>query len=317
VEEILKALLDISRLDTGAMKPEISVFPVGELLQQLKIEFGPQAAEKGLTLTVMPCSLDVRSDRRLLRRVLQNFVSNAIKYTTGRRVLLGCRRRKGVILVEVHDTGPGIPKSKHALIFKEFQRLHGGSSTVQGIGLGLSIVERIARMLGHKLLLSSRVGYGSVFGIELPVSLEPAPQKLPPYPRALSYGRFDGCVVLCVDNEPAILDGMRALLENWRCTVLQAVSTAEAIEVLDKTGLLPDLILADYHLESGTGIGCIDAVRAKIGHDMPGVLITANHSPDLEEEARNRELHLLRKPIKPAALRALMMRLTPRRTAAE
>ena len=317
VEEILNALLDISRLDTGALKPEITTFTIGELLQQLKIEYGPQALERGLTLTVTACNLPVRSDRRLVRRVLQNFVSNAIKYTTRDRVLLGCRRRSGAVTVEVHDAGPGIPKSKHALIFKEFHRLNSGAQAAHGIGLGLSIVERIGRVLGHEIRLSSQVGRGSVFGLELPISTEAVPEKHPQIPSAMSYGQFDGCVVLCVDNEPAILDGMRSLLENWRCRVLVALSAAEAGQVLDTTGLAPDLILADYHLENATGIACISAIRATAGHEIPAVLITANHSPDVEEEARENHLHLLRKPIKPAALRALMMRLTPRRTAAE
>ncbi len=317
VEEILNALLDISRLDTGAQKPEITTFAIGELLQQLKIEYGPQAQERGVALTVMPCSLPVRSDRRLVRRVLQNFMSNAIKYTTRGQVLLGCRRRDGRVTVEVHDTGPGIPKSKQALIFKEFHRLHSEKRAVHGLGLGLSIVERIARVLGHSIRLSSQMGRGSIFGLDLPISTEAVPEKVPGVASALAHGQFDGCVVLCVDNEPAILDGMRSMLENWRCRVLAAVSAAEAEKLLDETGLAPELILADYHLENATGIGCIRAIRAKAGHEIPAVLITANYSPDVEGEAREHHLHLLRKPIKPAALRALMMRLTPRRTAAE
>src|SRR5580704_951269 len=158
IEEILGALLDISRLDAGAMKPEISSFRIDELLRQLDVEFAPQAREKGLALTFMPCSLTIRSDRRLLRRLLQNLVSNAVKYTQRGRVLVGCRRRGGRLRIDVYDTGVGIPQSKRRTIFREFQRLEHGAKIARGLGLGLSIVERIARVLDHKVDLQSTLG---------------------------------------------------------------------------------------------------------------------------------------------------------------
>jgi Na+/proline symporter/signal transduction histidine kinase/CheY-like chemotaxis protein len=317
VEEILNALLDISRLDTGSLKPEIGTFAIGDMLQQLRVEFEPQALEKGLSLRVLPCSLYVRSDRRLLRRVLQNLVSNAIKYTEEGRVLLGCRHRGVNVVVEVHDTGPGIPLSKQALIFKEFERLNTGR-TVHGIGLGLSIVERIGRMLDHPIKLTSRPGYGSIFGVQLPVAdAETASPRHVPFVSAAHYRQFDGCVVLCVDNEPAILDGMTALLGNWNCVVVTARGTDEALGALAEKRLVPDIVLADYHLERGTGFECITAIRQALGFSVPAVLITADRSPDVEQEASALELQLLRKPVKPAALRALMTRLYTRRTAAE
>jgi signal transduction histidine kinase/Na+/proline symporter len=318
VEEILNALLDISRLDTGALKPEIDTVAIGELLQQLKVEFEPQAVEKGLSLQVMACGHYVRSDRRLLRRVLQNLVSNAIKYTDDGRVLLGCRKKGANLIVEVHDTGPGIPLSKHALIFKEFARLNTGPKAVQGIGLGLSIVERIGRMLDHPIKLSSRPGYGSIFGVQLPVADPRTARRMHvPFVSAAHYRQFNGCVVLCVDNEPAILDGMKSLLGNWQCTVLTARGVEEALAVLADKPVTPGIILADYHLEQGTGMECIAAIRRQTGFKVPAVLITADRSPDVEEQARAMDLHLLRKPLKPAALRALMARLYTRRTAAE
>lgn len=317
VEEILNALLDISRLDTGALKPEIGVFAIGELLQQLKVEFAPQAMEKGLTLTVVACGLHVRSDRRLMRRVLQNLLSNAIKYTHEGDVVVGCRRKNGAVTVEVHDTGLGIPDTAHDVIFKEFQRLNSGPNTVHGIGLGLSIVERIGRMLDHPIHLSSELGAGSVFGITLPVSPEAALREPAALPNVSLWSQLDGCVVLCVDNEPAILDGMRSLLETWHCKVLQASDTDEALTVMSEAGLVPDLILVDYHLAAGTGIDCIGAIRAEAGDAVPAILITADRSPGVEEEARAKGLQLLRKPLKPAALRALMTRLHTRRAAAE
>ncbi len=283
VEDILNALLDISRLDTGALKPEIGVFPIGELLQQLKVEFEPQAVEKGLRLTAVPCSLHVRSDRRLMRRVLQNFLSNAIKYTSEGRVLLGCRRENGTVTVEVHDTGPGIPRTAHQMIFKEFQRLNSGPNTVHGIGLGLSIVERIGRMLDHPIHLASQPGAGSAFGITLPVTSEAVASEPAVFASVSLWSQLDGCVVLCVDNEPAILDGMRSLLENWHCKVLQASDTAQALAVMSEAGAAPDLILVDYHLATETGIDCIGTIRARAGYDVPAILITADRSPGVEE----------------------------------
>ena len=170
VEEIFGALLDISRLDTGAMKPEIVGFRIDELLRQLEVEFAPLAQEKGLRLEFVPCSLAVQSDRRLLRRLLQNLVSNAIKYTPKGRVLVGCRRRRGRLRIDVYDTGLGIPVSKKRAIFQEFHRLDQGAKVARGLGLGLSIVERIARVLDHEIAVNSTLGRGSQFSVEVPLS---------------------------------------------------------------------------------------------------------------------------------------------------
>ena len=168
VEEIFAALLDISRLDTGAMQPEIADFRIDELLARLEVEFAPLAREKGLALEFMPCSLAVRSDRRLLRRLLQNLVSNAIKYTQTGRVLVGCRRRGAHLRIDVYDTGIGIPHAKRRAVFKEFHRLDQGARVARGVGLGLSIVERIGRVLDCEVTLKSAVGRGSRFSVEVP-----------------------------------------------------------------------------------------------------------------------------------------------------
>jgi CheY-like chemotaxis protein len=172
-------------------------------------------------------------------------------------------------------------------------------------------------MLDHPIHLSSHVGAGSVFGITLPVTPEPALSEPALIPSVPLWSHLDGCVVLCVDNEPAILDGMRSLLENWRCQVLQASDTTHALAAMSEAGVAPDLILVDYHLATQTGIDCIGAIRAKVGHDVPAIVITADRSPGVEEEVRVSGLQLLRKPLKPAALRALMTTLHTRRAAAE
>ncbi len=172
VEEILGALLDISRLDTGAMKPEIGSFRIDEMMRQLEVEFMPLAREKGLDLTFIVSDATVRSDRRLLRRLLQNLISNAIKYTPQGRVLVGSRRMNGAVRIEVHDSGLGIPQSQTRAIFREFHRLQDGAKVARGLGLGLSIVERIGRVLNHSVQLKSQPGRGSMFSVEVPVAAQ-------------------------------------------------------------------------------------------------------------------------------------------------
>ena len=228
VEEILGVLIEISRLDTGRLEPDITVFPLNEVFERLQVEFSPLAREKGLDLRIVATRAWVRSDRRLLRRLLQNLVSNAIKYTATGKVLLGVRRRGDRLAILVCDTGPGIPKSKRTLIFKEFQRLEETASTVRGLGLGLSIVERIGKVLGHRIGLQSVPGRGSTFSVELPR----AEARLAAEPGAIvapSVGRMAGLTVLCIDNEPAVLRGMQTLLEGWGCSVVTAQSAAEAV----------------------------------------------------------------------------------------
>ena len=256
VEEIFGLLLDISRLDTGAMKPELADFRLDELLQRLEVEFAPLAREKGLDLVVMPCSLGVRSDRRLLGRLLQNLVSNAIKYTPEGRVLVGCRRRGKHLRIDVCDTGIGIPQSKRHAIFKEFHRLDQGARVARGVGLGLSIVERIARILDCEVLLESKLGRGSRFSLEVPRSMAVAAAPVAHIAR-IDVGRLAGTVVLCIDNDRAILDGMEALLGGWGCGVLKAADLADALAVMDAAATEPDGLLVDYHLDGGNGLAAI------------------------------------------------------------
>ncbi|MBY0530489.1 MAG: hybrid sensor histidine kinase/response regulator [Xanthobacteraceae bacterium] len=315
VEEILGALLDISRLDTGAMQPEISNFRIGDLLGQLKLEFAPLAAEKGLELAFLPCSLNVRSDRRLLRRLLQNLISNGIKYTPKGRVIVGCRRLHEKIRIEVHDTGLGIAASQQKIIFREFQRLDQGARAARGLGLGLSIVERIGRVLGHKIALRSKSRKGSTFAVEVPtvaaaVATETVVQTLPTPAAAL-----EGIVTLCIDNDQQILDGMSVLLGGWGCQVLTAPDLESARAFL--RGQHPDVLLVDYHLDQGNGIDVIASLRETLGNGFPAALITADRSPQVRDEARVKNIQVLNKPLKPAALRAFLAQWRVTRPAAE
>ncbi len=270
VEEILGALLDISRLDAGAMKPEIASFRLDELFRQLAVEFAPMAAQKGLTLTFVPTSLAIHSDRRLLRRLLQNLVSNAIKYTSKGGVVVGCRRRGKRLSLEVHDTGPGIPQAKQRIIFQEFQRLEQGAKIARGLGLGLSIVERIARVLEHRLTVKSKVGRGSSFMVQVPIA--PAlPAAVPgPAPAPIGAAPLDGLTVLAIDNEPQILEGMRALLTGWGCHTLVAGDWQAAHEVLTASHTTPDVVIVDYHLDEGNGLDVVTQLRWRFGREPAG-----------------------------------------------
>ena len=315
VEEIFGALLDMSRLDTGALRPEFASFRIDELMRQIELEFAPLAATKGLDLTFVPCSLVVRSDRRLLRRLLQNLVSNAIKYTPGGRVLVGCRRRNDDVRIDVYDTGLGIPQSKWRDIFVEFHRLDQGAKIARGLGLGLSIVERVARVLGSKIELDSESGRGSHFAITVPRSND-KPMELPARENAtIDAGQLAGITALCIDNEPAVLDGMEMLLRGWGCDVIKAPSLAMALSAVSEKPVIPNGLLVDYHLDEGNGMEAIAALRRRFG-ELPAILITADRSPGVREMARREGVQVLHKPLKPAALRALLTQWRVLRVAA-
>ncbi len=316
VEDIFGALLDISRLDTGAMKPTIVGFRIDELLRQLEVEFAPLAQKKELQLKFAPCSLAVRSDRRLLRRLLQNLVSNAIKYTPKGRVLVGCRRRRGGLRIDVYDTGLGIPASQRRAIFREFHRLDRGAKVARGLGLGLSIVERIARVLDHEIAVTSAVDRGSRFSVEVPLA---AAVPASPSQRVARKGdriQLSGVTVLCIDNDLAILDGMETLLGGWGCRVLKAPDLATAVAAIAGAQASPDGLLVDYHLDDGNGIEAIAELRGRFGADLTAILVTADASPQVREDARANGIQVLNKPVKPAALRALLTQWRVRQVAA-
>lgn len=314
VEDILSALLDISHLDAGALKPERSNFRIGEVLGTLMVEFTPLAEEKNISLSVIDSSVSVYTDRRLVRRVLQNLISNAIKYTERGGVVIGCRRCKDAVRIEVHDTGAGIPKSKTDLIFKEFQRLE---SSVQGLGLGLSIVERIGSVLGHDIEVRSTPGQGSVFSITLPAAtLLEVPMRAIPHhqPRGID---LTGTVVVCVDNDADILKGMDALLGGWGCQVITSKTGLGAARKCSNRHVVPDIALVDYHLDRHTGLELIARFRRRYGATLPAVLITADRSREVAELTGAQDVALVIKPVKPAALRAVFARALSPRLAAE
>jgi CheY-like chemotaxis protein len=250
-----------------------------------------------------------------LRRLLQNLVSNAIKYTPKGRVLVGCRRQGRRLRIGVYDTGLGIPGSKKRAIFQEFHRLDQGAKAARGLGLGLSIVERIARVLDYKITVNSAVGRGSQFFVEAPLSAVIPPSQQQQLVRETDRVQLSGITVLCIDNDLAILDGMETLLEGWGCRVLKAANLAAATALAAEVKTAPDGLLVDYHLDDGNGIAAITELRRRFG-DLTAILITADRSPHVREAARTNGIQLLHKPIKPAALRALLTQWRMQRLAA-
>ncbi|WP_374545191.1 NahK/ErcS family hybrid sensor histidine kinase/response regulator [Rhodoblastus sp.] len=307
VEDIFSALLEMSRLDAGAMKVELSNFRVDDLFRQLRIEFAPLAEKKGLKLAFVPCSLAVRSDRRLLRRLLQNLISNAVKYTPGGRVLVGARRSRGKVRLEVWDTGMGIPLEKQKSVFREFERLDTVGAE-PGLGLGLSIVERMARVLGHQLALRSAPGKGSVFMVTAPAAAPPpqAARRDGPPAAASRQSPLVNMTVVAIDNDKLIADGMRSLLSAWGCVAVVAGSQREAIAELARAKRVPDAILADFHLDEGDGVDAIVALRWKFGASIPAALLTADRSDDMRARAAEKDVMVINKPVKPATLRAML-----------
>lgn len=320
METILGAVLDISRLDTGTMKPRFGSIELDDLFKRIDTDFSPMAREKDLKFVVMPTSLKVVSDANLLRRLVQNLVSNAIKYTLTGKVIVGARRRGDKVIIEVLDSGIGIPSSKFRTVFKEFARLEDGARTASGLGLGLSIVDRLSRMLSHPVQLASQPGRGTTFRVEISRDLA-APNAASARirrERAKPANALTGLRVLCVDNEPKILDGMALLIAGWGCTVGQARSIGEVGAIIDGREPPPDVVIADYHLDDGDGIQAILSLRSHYQAAIPAMMITADRTPEVRAEAERHGIAVQHKPVKPAAIRAYLTQAAGlRRVAAE
>lgn len=305
-ETLLAGLLDLSRLDAGGLTPRPRPFPARELLDTLTTEFGVMAAERGLKLTMVSSRLWLMTDPQLLRRVLQNFVANALRYTQKGHVMIGLRRRGTVVEFLVGDTGPGIAEADRERVFEEFQRLPTAREAApEGLGLGLAIAARITRLLDLPITLKTIPGRGTLIGVRVPVAApvaQPAPQAAAPL-RPIASGRR----VLLVDNEPEGVRALAALLGTWGVEVITANdgSRAEALVAAHRV----DAWILDYHLDAGdTGLELRQRLRARFGA-CPAILVSADHGPELRAMAADQEINLLHKPIKPLALRSLLSRL--------
>jgi signal transduction histidine kinase/CheY-like chemotaxis protein len=309
LEDLLKTLLDISKLDAGVLKPEARPILISSLFDPLRCELAPLAAKRGLSLNIRPSSLAVISDPLMLRRILQNLLTNALRYTQHGGVLMGCRQKGDEVRIQVHDTGPGIPEAQRQAIFQEFQRGEANTGDGAGFGLGLSIVRRFATVLGHDVQLSSRVGYGSTFSVTLPrTELEigaGAGRELQHHD--FQFSGLEGAKILIVENDPSSAEAMALLLEKWGCDVAKTISTADALERLGALGGTPDAIIADLHLDSDeSGLEAVKAIQQQVQSDIPAMIVTADYSADAAKEAAVHGFELLKKPVKPAEMRSLL-----------
>jgi CheY-like chemotaxis protein len=313
---LLNGILDISKFEAGTVKPERSHFPVGNILERLRGTHAEHAVRKGLDFRVVRSNAIVETDPILLYRILANLASNALRYTDRGRVLVGCRRRADGLAIEVWDTGCGITEADQRVIFEEFHQLGNPQrDRDQGMGLGLAIVDRTARLLHHPIAVKSRVGHGSMFSITVPYGDAQA-MRAPERGRQGEWASLDGCTVLVVEDERDIRAAMTLLLESWGCEVLCAASGAEALSLLDSRDAAPDVVLADYRLPGeDNGIRVICAVRER-HPGTSGILISGDVAPTVLKEAEVSGFKLLHKPIRPARLRSLLGNVWRERTAA-
>ncbi len=314
MSELLSTLMDISKLDAGVVRPKFEAFPLNQILDGIKSDFSPIAYEKGLELRFR-CdeALAVHSDRTMLRRIFQNLVSNALRYTNKGGVLIGIKKRAKELHVQVIDTGAGIPINQQANVFEEFHRgaLPSGHDRKanSGLGLGLSIVKRMATTLGHDLTMVSKEGRGTKFNLTIPRAGDINLQQQHSSQQTINYSNsnFLDKKVLLIENDPAGIDAMLLLLESWKCDVKIASTLKETIARLNDTNWIPELILADQNLDEGDlGTQAIQAARKYLAKDIPALIISADPTKEMAVDVKNMGMELMHKPVKPAQLRALM-----------
>jgi len=316
-DDILSTLLDISRLESGTIEVHERDFALGELLDTLWREFGIIGRARGIELRVAPCAAVIHSDEALLRRILQNYLSNAVRYSRRGRVLMGCRRAGERLRIEVWDTGPGIASEHHHRIFLEFQRLDsGGQSAERGAGLGLAIVERVARRLDHRIGLRSWVGRGSVFFVEVPLvesaagnrgmaaPQQPRPGRAEPFDTRDHGSLLNGSRVWSVEDDPRARQSIQALLSGWGCDVTLAASGEEALRLAAQEPAAPDLLLLDYRLPDGSGPEVVPELFRSWGTEVPVIVISAERDGAVRDRVQANGWGFLAKPVNPSKLRA-------------
>lgn len=309
VSGLIEALLDISRLEAGEAALTVEPIALAPIFEQLREEFTPVAEQKGLTLIFRPVLATVVSDRSYLRRILQNLISNAIRYTDRGRVLVVARKRPNRLLIQVRDTGRGIAAKDHEIIYAEFKRLDAKASAAEGLGLGLAIVERATALLGHQLSLRSAPGCGSTFSVEMVTTQELGGEGRigPAAPRPRQDGRPE-LTALIVENDAEMALALSQLLEQWGVNVLEVCSGEEAVTLLQDTGVEPEICLVDYQLGTGMdGLTCLAAIRLLLPASCAQCLMTADRSDALQSEAAGLGVEVITKPILPATLAQVVM----------
>jgi len=308
LEGLFNELLDISKIDSGVLKASPTHFELAAMLDRLRMDFEPEAFERGLQLRTVPTGAYLFSDPVLVERILRNLLANALRYTRSGGVLVGARRRGREASLEVWDTGIGIPAAEQTRVFEEFYQLANPErNSKKGLGLGLSIVKRLAHLLGAHVELASVPGRGSVFKVRLPLGVRPAADSARRASTAVAPGDLSGRVIVVVEDEAAVLEGMRVLLEGWGAEVVAGASIRETMAEVEPLVRAPDLIVADYGLREGNlGTQAIAALRERFRSPIPAIIVSGSTTPAHMDEAKSIGAHLLLKPVMPAKLRTLI-----------
>lgn len=309
MQALLNALLDVSRLDANIIEVSLKHFPASQILGRIRKQYEGAAREKGLTLNIRACDCTLHSDPILLERILLNLVSNAIRYTNRGGVLLACRKRGNSMLIQVWDTGVGIPDNTHESIFQEFVQLSNPErDRNKGLGLGLAIVARMASLLGTSVTLRSHIGHGSVFGVQVPLgSAQQIEQAESPPPAGMT---IEGRLGVLVDDEESVLAAMQELFNTWNLDLIAARSTEEAISQLQRVERTPDFLITDYRLPGNTdGIEVARQFRKQFGDALPTMILTGDTAPETLQRITQAGFVILHKPVRPARLRAMLMHM--------
>ena len=314
LEGLFSELLDITRIDSGGIEVHPQHFALADLYRKLRLHFEPLAFEKGLALRFRGAQHTAHADPLLVERIVRNLVSNAIRYTADGSVLVSCRRRGDRLLLQVWDTGPGIAESEQARVFEEFYQVQQGARTEphqrKGLGLGLAIVKRLAGLIDAPVRLRSQTGRGTVFSLELPLGKRVPQAMTVPSGKGPLGITLDGRLIVVVEDEPAVLTGLEALLKGWGASLAAFDSVAACTawaRAADATLVRPDLLIVDYRLEHGaTGVDALAVLRERFGSTVPAIVITGSTMSALDLEAQQKDFHLLIKPVVPNKLRAMI-----------
>jgi PAS domain S-box-containing protein len=309
LENLIVTLVDISKLDAGVVRADKTIFPLDRLLRNIASDYERISVEQGIAFTYVPTQLSVHSDSVLLARILRNYLSNAIRHTAGGKVLLGTRRQGDCINIEVWDNGDGIAKDDLGIIFQEFKRLKRSPRAHQSLGLGLAIVDKMAKVLEHAIDVRSELGKGSCFSVRLPVvkTVDEAVKDNDLHQPVTMQAQQQ--TIWVVDNDEAICLGMHSLLSDWGFAVQTATSTEQLAEQLSIAGSPCDLLIVDYHLDNENGFDVVRKINRMRAKRVPAIMITANYSPELQQLTKQQHITLLNKPIKPLKLKMSMQLL--------
>lgn len=312
LDSLFASLLDISKLDARALKVNAKSFALGPMLQRMGAEFKLEAADKGIRLKVVPCRRFVRADPVLLETTLRNIVGNALRYTDKGRVLVGSRRRGGRLAIEILDTGRGIGETELEKVFEEFYQVGNPErDRARGLGLGLAIVKRIAALMDCDLEIESELGRGTRVSLFVPLAERPAPERASPPPDAAP--EAEGGVIFVIDDEAAIREGMRSLLNAWGYRTLVADSGPQMFGLLAESPLRPDLVVCDLRLRDGEdGVELLQRLRKEFNEEIPGIVVTGDAAPNRAGEAQAESLIVLHKPLTSARLRTAVRTLVAR-----